>query len=55
MSISYTRHNKGSEKYYEVKLWEGGGGVRGAYLAHGLKLLLSQKGVDATIEPYNNY
>ncbi len=39
MSISYTRHNKGSEKYHEVKLcvcvW-GGGGARGAYLAHGL-------------------
>ncbi len=25
MSISYTRHNKASEKYHEVKL--GGGGV----------------------------
>ncbi len=35
MSISYTRHNKGSEKCHEVKLW-GGGGARGAYLAHGL-------------------
>ena len=34
MSISYTRHNKGSEKYHEVKLW--GEGARGAYLAHGL-------------------
>ncbi len=34
MSISYTRHNKGSEKYDEVKLW---GGARGAYLAHGLR------------------
>ncbi len=34
MSISYTRHNKASEKYHEVKL--GGGGARGAYLAHGL-------------------
>ncbi len=36
MSISYTRHNKASEKYHEVKLWGGGGGARGAYLAHGL-------------------
>ncbi len=34
MSISYTRHNKASEKYHEVKLGEGG--ARGAYLAHGL-------------------
>ncbi len=36
MSISYTRHNKGSEKYHEVKLW--GGGAQGAYLAHELSL-----------------
>ncbi len=39
MSISYTRHNKASEKYHEVKLWGvgvGAGSARGAYLAHGL-------------------
>ena len=36
MSISYTRHNKISEKNHEVKLCGGGGGARGAYLAHGL-------------------
>ncbi len=39
MSISYTRHNKASEKYHEVKLW-GGGGCTRAYLAHGLNVII---------------
>ncbi len=45
MSISYTRHNKGSEKYHEVKLCVcvGGGGAREAYLAHELIDLLFEK------------
>ena len=41
MFISYTRHNKASEKYHEIKLCVCvGGGARGAYLARGLVVLI---------------
>ena len=35
--ISYSGHPRGS-KYRLAKMWEGGGGARGSYLAHGLYL-----------------
>ena len=34
--ISYSGHRRGSKQYRFVKMWVGGGGARGSYLARGL-------------------